>query len=201
MSLSGGFVVTSSQRQLPLPRFRLLLDQGFPKPPGFAVRAVDATVDVVHLHDFNPALSASSTPDWVLYCVAVQAGFDALVARDKAQLDQLVEMYTLSRLPRFAVVTWRHAIEDPIREWGQLLAYLPEVKKYLAVRKPLAILLPEPRLSHRNLYDSVETLGIEARRRGISQRQAREEARREMRDWLEMVGDSPDRFDELLDHH
>ena len=57
-----------------------------------AEHLADATVDVVHLYDFDRRLSEASTPDWVLYCVAAQAGFDALVARDRSRLDQLVEM-------------------------------------------------------------------------------------------------------------
>jgi hypothetical protein len=128
----------------PPPDFRLLLDQGFPKPRGFAVQAVDRTVEVVHLHDLDPQLSMQSTPDWMLYCIAVQAGFDALVARDRRQLDEVLEMYVLSRLRSFAVITWRKAIEDPIREWGQLLAYLPEIKKFLKQPEPEPFSFPRP---------------------------------------------------------
>lgn len=59
----------------------------------------------------------SGTPGWVLYRLAAQAGFDALVARDRLQLDQLVEMFALSRLRAFTVIPWRKAIDDPVREW------------------------------------------------------------------------------------
>lgn len=190
--------MASSSQSLSPPDFRLLLDQGFPKPPGFSVRAVDQTVDVTHLHDFDPNLSARPTPDWMLYCIAAEAGFDALVARDRAQLAQLVEMYVLSRLQDFTVITWRRAVEDPIQEWGQLLAYLPEVKKLLGQRRPKAVLLPAPTLTAQNLHNPIDTLGVEARRRAVSQGQAREEARAEIRDGLEMTGDNPHRFDELL---
>jgi hypothetical protein len=41
-------------------------------------------------------------------------------------------MWVLSRLVGFSVVTWRQRIDDPIQEWRQLLAYLPELKKRLA---------------------------------------------------------------------
>lgn len=180
------------------PDFRLLLDQGFPKPPGFAVQAVDRTVEVVHLHDFAPELSKDSTPDWMLYCLAVQGGFDALVARDRRQLDQLVEMYVLSRLRYFTVITWRKAIEDPIREWGQLLAYLPEIKKYLKQPAPRAILLPAPTLQAQNVHDPMTTLGTRAAERGLSLEQTRREATAEIRYWLEMSGSDPTRFDALL---
>ncbi|MDA8311485.1 MAG: hypothetical protein M0Z46_12905 [Actinomycetota bacterium] len=61
-------------------------------------------------------------------------GFDPLVTRDKAQVDQALEMWVLSRLVSFSVVTWRRRIDDPIQEWGRLLAYLPEVKRRLSQR-------------------------------------------------------------------
>ncbi len=189
-----------SSRRQPRPEFRLLLDQGFPKPTEFGVRNLDATVEVIHLYDFDRRLSEASTPDWVLYCVAAQAGFEALVARDRSQLVQPVEMFTLSMLRAFSVITWRRPIEDPVREWGQLLAYLPEVKKRLRLRDPTAraILLPEPKLTADNVYDPMETLGADARERGISLQQVRGEALQAMRDWLDMTGDDPTRFDDLL---
>jgi hypothetical protein len=182
----------------PPPDFRLLLDQGFPKPRGFAVQAVDRTVEVVHLHDLDPQLSMQSTPDWMLYCIAVQAGFDALVARDRRQLDEVLEMYVLSRLRSFAVITWRKAIEDPIREWGQLLAYLPEIKKFLKQPGARAILLPAPTLQSQNVHDPMDTLGAEAAQRGLSLQQIRTEALAEIHDSLQTRGDDPTRFDELL---
>jgi hypothetical protein len=177
-----------------------LLDQGFPKPPGFAVRAVDHTVDVVHLHDFASGLAEVSTPDWMIYCVAAQSGFHALVTRDRAQVDELAEMYVLSRLQGFTVITWRKAIEDPLREWGQLLAYLPEVKKRLEGGAGRVLLLPAPVLTAQQFFDPTTTLGVEAKRRGISNKQARDEAKVEIQDWLRMTGQDETRFDALLGH-
>ena len=75
------------------------------------------------LYKFDRTLAETSTPDWVLYCRAAEAGFDALVTRDQSQISQPVEMYVLSRLHHFTIVTWKKSVEDPIREWGQLLAY------------------------------------------------------------------------------
>jgi hypothetical protein len=60
---------------VPPPEFRLLLAQGFPKPPGFAVQQVDNTIDVVHLRDFDATLARQRTPDWMVYCIAAEAGF------------------------------------------------------------------------------------------------------------------------------
>ena len=183
--------------QLP-PEIRLLLDQGFPKPPGFNMTALDNTVEVIHLYDFDRSLSENSTPDWMVYCIAAEAGFNGLVARDRSQLDQLAEMFVLSRLPKFSVITWRKAIEDPVREWGQLLAYLPEVKRRLREKGPRAILLPSPTLQSDNIYNPVDTLGSEAQARRLSAAQVRREAITEVRDYLEMTGEDPRRFDSLL---
>lgn len=113
----------SSQSQ---PEFRILLDQGFPKPTRFVIAELDQSVVVAHLSDFAPELAERSTPDWFIYCAAAEGGFDGLVVRDRSQLDQLAEMYVLSRLRTLSIVTWRKGIDDPVREWGQLLAYLPE---------------------------------------------------------------------------
>jgi hypothetical protein len=179
------------------PDHRLLLDQGYPKPPGFAVPSVDKTVAVQHLSDFDPALAQNSTPDWMLYCVAKERGFDGVVTRDRSQLDQAEEMFVLSRLEAFAVITWRKPIEDPIREWGQLLAYLPEIKKRLGGGAAKAVLLPEPSLSTQNLVQPREAIGIEASRRGVSNHQVRQDAQAAIEDWLEME-DQAGRFDRLL---
>jgi hypothetical protein len=194
----GSYVAETSRPSLP-PRFRLLLDQGFPKPPGFAIRSVDDSIEVLHLFEFDPALSQNSTPDWVLYCVAEQAGFDALVTRDLSQTNQLVEMYVLSRLQTFTVITWKRPIEDPVREWGQLLAYLPEVKRRLAQQDHASvILLPAPSLTAQNLLNPNETIGMQATRRAISNQQARAEALAEIQDWIDMTGADPAGFGKVL---
>ncbi len=185
-------------------RIKLILDQGFPNPPGFTVSAIDHTVEVMNLREFDHSLAENSTPDWVLYCVAAKAGFDALVTRDQAQLNQSVEMYVLSRLKHFTVITWKKPIEDPVREWGQLLAYLPEVKKRLLLgvsgkpSLPDAILLPAPTLSDQNFVRAVEGVGRSARGRGVSQQQVRDEAVTEVRDWLELMSRDPMEFDDIL---
>lgn len=56
--------VASTSPIAPLPDFRLLLDQGFPKPTGFAISELDRSVTVTHLSDFEPTLARHSTPDW-----------------------------------------------------------------------------------------------------------------------------------------
>lgn len=163
------------------------------------MQSVDKTVEVRHLSEFEPQLSINRTPDWLLYCRASEAGFDALVARDRAQLDQQVEMFTLDRLQGFTVITWRKAIEDPVREWGQLLAYLPLIKRWLGREpRPKAILLPEPKLTQENVWQPRETLADLGRRRGVSIQQLRFESGQQIHTWLEITGEDPGRFDSLL---
>jgi hypothetical protein len=171
-SLSSDSAVTD-YRNAPLPEFRLLLDQGFPKPPAFSVTALDQTVEVVHFYDFDRSLSQNSTPDWMVYCLAADAGFDGLVARDRSQLDQLAEMFVLSRFRGFSVITWRKAIEDPVREWGQLLAYLPEVKRRLRQGPGQAILLPSSTLKPDNLHNPADKIRMEAKAQRLSVAQIR----------------------------
>lgn len=178
--------------------FKLLLDQGFPKPTAFAVSELDQTVSVEHLSDFAPDLAQNSTPDWYVYCAAAEAGFDALVVRDRSQLDQLAEMYVLSRLASLTVVTWRKGIEDPVREWGQLLAYLPQVKQRCLEAGGRGILLPAPSLPNECYHDPRQTLGDEAAKMGVSVEEVRNEAKREIADWLDMTGEPADRFNALL---
>jgi hypothetical protein len=192
-------VATTSAPPQP-PEFALLLDQGFPKPTAFAISELDRTVRVQHLSDFAPHLAEQSTPDWYVYCAAAEAGFNALVIRDRAQLDQLAEMYVLSRLNALTVVTWRKGIDDPVREWGQLLAYLPQVKQRCLEAGGRAIQLPAPTLGKDAFYDPRETIGAEANRRGVSVGQVRTEARAEIADWLDLSGEASDRFDALLGH-
>jgi hypothetical protein len=179
-------------------RLRLLLDQGFPKPPRFKLEDVDSNIEATHLYDFDRSLSENSTPDWYLYCRAAEAGLDALVTRDFSQAGQELEMYVLTRLRRFVVLAWRKRMDDPVREWGQLLAYLPEIKKRLAQpRPPKVVFLPDPSLTEKNFRDPVQTLGEAATDRGISVGQVRREARQEITDWLDRRGEV-DRFSGLL---
>lgn len=188
---------TGSNEPRPEP-FSLLLDQGFPKPTAFAVEELDQSVRVQHLSDFRPDLAARSTPDWYVYCAAAEGGFNAVVVRDRSQLDQLPEMYVLSRLRSLSVVTWRKSIEDPIREWGQLLAYLPQIRQRCVEAGGRALLLPAPVLKADSIYRPQDTIGTEAKNRGISSGQARQEARDEITDWLQMAAEPADRFDALL---
>ena len=196
-SLRGGSVAAPNSSP---PEFRILLDQGFPTPTGFVVAALDQSVTVAHLSDFAPHLAAASTPDWYVYCAAAEGGFNALVVRDRSQLDQLAEMYLLSRLSKLSIVTWRKGIDDPVREWGQQLAYLPDVKRRCIEGGGRAILLPTPSLSNDSYHNPADTMGVEATNRKVSVREVRTAARAEIADWLAYSGEPSDRFDRLLGH-
>ncbi|WP_420445877.1 hypothetical protein [Candidatus Poriferisodalis sp.] len=167
----------------PPSKFRLLLDQGFPKTPLSMIEALDQSVDVTHLYDLDRDLSMSSTPDWYLYLVASQHNFAAFVTRDKSQSNQAEEMLVLSRLPTLSVVTWNEGIEDPIREWGQLLAYLPAVRKQCDLKGGRMIVLPKPRMSKNSFIDPVDMLGKKASKQKVSLAQIRHEAHRGIEYW------------------
>ena len=153
---------------------------------------------VKHLNDVAPELSRRSTPDWYVYCFAAHRGFDALVVRDRSQLSQMTEMYVLSRLQELTVVTWRKVVDDPVREWGQLLAYLPQIKSSCRARGGRAILLPAPTLNSRSYFKPSVALGNESWKLGVSNRQVRDDARQEIAGWLEIHGEPPGLFDDLL---
>jgi hypothetical protein len=124
--------------------FRFLLDQNFPSAV-FGLEELDESVEFVHLARFAPELAKESTPDWMICLAAAQAGFDGVVTRD---LDQIRDSDTLIALAatNLCVITWATPIEDPVTEWAQLVAYLPEIKKRLAEDSSRILLLPAPRL-------------------------------------------------------
>jgi hypothetical protein len=124
---------------------RFLLDQNFPEPV-FQVQELDARIEYVHLRQQFPDFSRVSTDDWILYLAADAAGFDGIVTRDSSQLGQEHELIALS-CTRLTLVTWRHPIEDPVVEWGQLLAFSPQIVRAMDQRGPAIILLPAPHLT------------------------------------------------------
>ena len=179
-------------------RIRLLLDQGFPKPPGFDPSSVDHNLEWVHLWDWKRELSEVSTPDWVLYCEAASNGFTAMVTRDFSQADQAEEMLALSRLRDFHIITWRSGIDDPISEWGQLLAYLPKLRRHFAEQDAQVIRLPAPNLSAKNVERPKAYLAAIATSRGQSTQQVRREAEQSMKDWEGMRHGTAGRYTDQL---
>ena len=169
---------------------RLLLDEGFPSPPGFDISDVDDSVEVVALRQFDSTLTGSGTPDWYLYLRAEQAGFNALVTHDSDQLTQAEELWVISST-ELSLITWRKPVSDPIREWGQLLAYLPEIRRLIRQHGPSLVLLPTPRLStNKNLGKASDNLRILAKERAVSYQQMRTAARQAVIEELNQRGET-----------
>ncbi len=175
---------------------RLLLDEGFPSPPGFRPESVDATVEVVSLREFDATLTGASTPDWYLYLHAHEAGFDALVTRDWHQSEQPEELWALTRT-NLSIVTWRRSTEDPVREWGQLLAYLPEIRRMIDTHGPSIVFLPSPRLDNKSVEKASDLIGRLASDLGISAAQVRHQARDVIEDELTERDELP-RFTDVV---
>ncbi len=169
---------------------RLLLDQNFPRPPGFDLRTVDSTVEAVHVYDHDRGLTEAGTPDWLIYLRAAQDGFDALVTRDWHQREQPEELWVLSNL-RITVVSWRKPFNDPVAEWGHLLAYLPRLKRRIERRQPRILLLPPPQLGPGNEVNPREALGEYASQQARAVQDVREEAKQLVAGYLRSTGREP----------
>lgn len=118
------------------------------------------------------------------------------MTRDLAQVSQAEELIALNKT-RLSLVTWRKPIEDPIAEWGQLLAYMPEVRKRIAKDGPSIFVLPAPRLK-RDSIESTHTRAHEsANEQRISFHQLRSTAIKVMRSELGRLG--ADHLAPLLD--
>lgn len=168
---------------------RLLLDQNFPRPPGFDLGSVDATVEAVHVYDHDRALTEGGTPDWLIYLRAVEDGFDALVTRDWHQMEQPEELWVLSNL-RLTVVSWRKPMNDSVAEWGHLLAYLPQLKLRIERRQPRVVRLPPPQLGKGNEVNPRAALGEYATQQGRAVQEVRREAEDIVSSYLDATGRS-----------
>lgn len=131
-------------------RDRWLLDNDFPKPVFANLAELDGATDFVHFADAFPADARSSTPDWMIYLLAEAAGFVGVVTRDRRQLEDEDSMVVLSSLT-VSVVTWRRGVDDPATLWGQLVAYMPQVRSILERAGPGVVVLPSPTLPPRAL--------------------------------------------------
>lgn len=109
---------------------------------------------------------------------------------------QVEELWALSRTD-LSVVTWRRPIEDPVREWGQLLAYLPEIRRMIAEHGPSIVFLPSPRLGKQNVEKATGMLGQLAGELGISTQEVRDQARQIVHEELGARGQF-ERFGERL---
>jgi hypothetical protein len=146
---------------------RFLLDQGFPKPV-VAIEQLDRNVSYFHLSDAFPEFAATSTPDWMVILLAAEQRFDGLVARDKKQLQTPESVAALALNPALSFVTWRGPIEDPIAEWGQLMAYMPLVLKAIDQGRTGIFWLPKPTLEAKSVVKARDRAGALASDSAIS---------------------------------
>jgi hypothetical protein len=135
---------------------RWLLDQNFPKPR-FDADQLDNTVEYIHLFDFDPALSNTSTPDWMLHLAAEAGGFDGVITTDPTQFEQDEEAVALA-CTALTVVTWRSRINDPVVQWGSVLAFMPAILRVMEEQGPSLIMLPVPRLD-RSQFEKTAGIG------------------------------------------
>ncbi len=101
-------------------------------------------------------------------------------------------MWTLTKT-RLSVVTWQKPLADPVVEWGQVMAYLPEIRRMLEQHGPSIVFLPRPVLSKERLLKAGRALGDIAREEGRSRREVPHDAERSVRAWLHERGQA-DRF-------
>lgn len=166
---------------------RLLLDQNFPKPPGFDVDAVDQSIEAIHVHDHDAGLTSSGIPDWLIYLRAAEDHFDAVVTRDWHQILEPEGLWVLGNL-RLMVVSWKRPFNDPVTEWGHLLAYMPQIKTRVERQQPRILLLPQPRLDKSNEINPREAIGEYAKDQKRAVGEIRQEAETDVLDYLEMAG-------------
>lgn len=170
----------------PAQTLRLLLDQNFPQPV-IDLSTVDATVSVTSLDAFDRALTRRGTPDWLIYLRAKQDGFNAVVTRDRSQLDDPEELVALLD-SGMNVITWRQPVEDPMQEWGQLLAFMGLIKRRLDGQEGIVIQLPRPSLDSSQVATARSLIGQLSTARVISFPEIRESARVVMRSELTARG-------------
>lgn len=77
-----------------------------------------------------------------------------------------------------------------MREWGQLLAYLPEIRRMIVENGPSIVFLPSPRLDRKSLEKATWMLGQLAADLGISTQQMRDQARQIVEEELRRRGET-----------
>lgn len=151
---------------------------------------------MVALREFDSTLVGKGTPDWYLYLRADEAGFDALVTGDLRQSGQAEEMWALTRT-RLSIVTWKEPEEDTVVAWGQMFAYLPEIRRMIDHHGGSIVYLPHARLAKRQLGKASGELGAIASQEGRSGAEVRREAEQSVREGLADRGEL-ERFEEVL---
>ena len=159
---------------------RVLLDQGFPSPPGFKPADLDATIEYVPLIKFAPELSKVSTPDWMVILAAEKGGFDALAVDDQELKDNELCLVALS-FTAVSLVAWTQGI-DAVTGWAQLVAYMPKVAQRIGEVGPRIFLLPTVRIARGTGYiNATDEVRRKAKEAGQSYPELRRAAAKVMR--------------------
>lgn len=105
-------------------------------------------------------------------------------------------MWALTRT-RLSIVTWKEPEDDTVVAWGQVFAYLPEVRRMIANHGDSIVYLPRARLTNRQLAKASGELGVIASQDGRSVAEVRHEAERSVREGLANRGELA-RFESAL---
>ncbi|HLI56699.1 MAG TPA: hypothetical protein VKY26_06640 [Actinomycetota bacterium] len=112
--------------------------------------------------------------------LAAEQGFDGVVARDKKQMEAPESVAALVLNPALSFVTWRAPIEDPVAEWGQLMAFMPLVLKTIDRGRTGIFWLPKPTLDPKSVVKARNWAGAMASDSAISYPELLAEARETM---------------------
>lgn len=112
--------------------------------------------------------------------LAAEQGFAGLVARDKKALQTPGSVVALALNPPLSFVTWRSPIEDPVAEWGQLMAYMPLVLKAVDQGRSGIFWLPRPTLDSKSVVPARSRAGALASSLSASYPELIAEARQTM---------------------
>jgi hypothetical protein len=96
----------------------------------------------------------------------------------------LADVGTSIHATHIVVISWRQPINNPVAEWGHLLAYMPQLRRRIERRQPRVLLLPPPHLNKGNEVNPRETLGRYAARQGRAVAEVLAETQSAVRDVL-----------------
>lgn len=151
---------------------------------------MDRSVKYSYFSDAFPKYAVVTTPDWLVILLAAHGGFDGLVARDRQQLSTPESLVVLSLCQTMSFVTWRRGIDDPVTEWGQLMAYMPLVVGWIDNQGPGVFYLPKPTLDKGMVSKSRSLAGELASDMSVSFPQLAGEAKRVMTEELQRRGEA-----------
>jgi hypothetical protein len=160
--------------------WRVLLDQGFPVPPGFDPTDLDRMIEYTALYDFDRRLAQISTPDWMVILAAAKGGFNAFVVDDQNIRSEVLDLVALSST-ELSLVTWSVGIDDQVTAWAQLLAYMPKIHEKVLELGPSIFILPAARLTRGDhIVKASEVAAKQASKAGTSYAAVRSEAKKRM---------------------